>query len=90
MERAGPLLAAKVAYSPTAVNKIEINPKGSQQRFVVTSLTAPPAVVYRQVYTPGISSTRRGGDFVSACGVRRLRTVGTVVAPGFAPGLPLI
>jgi hypothetical protein len=33
------------------VAKIEINPKGSQRRFVVTNLTAPPAVVYRQVYT---------------------------------------
>src|SRR5207253_2138276 len=31
--------------------KIEINPQGSQRRFVVTNLTAPPQVVYREVYT---------------------------------------
>jgi hypothetical protein len=33
------------------VAKIEINPKGSQRRFVVTNLKAPPQVVYREVYT---------------------------------------
>jgi hypothetical protein len=33
------------------VAKIEINPQGSQRRFVVTNLTVAPAVVYRQVYT---------------------------------------
>jgi hypothetical protein len=33
------------------VAKIEITPQGSQRRFVVTNLQAPPQVVYRQVYT---------------------------------------
>jgi hypothetical protein len=33
------------------VAKIEINPQGSQRRFVVTNLTVPPRVVYREVYT---------------------------------------
>ena len=32
------------------VAKVEINPQGSQRRFVVTNLTACPEVVYRQVY----------------------------------------
>jgi hypothetical protein len=32
------------------VAKVEINPQGSQRRFVVTNLTAGPEVVYRQVY----------------------------------------
>jgi hypothetical protein len=33
------------------VAKIEITPQGSQRRFVVTNLQAPPQVVYREVYT---------------------------------------
>jgi hypothetical protein len=33
------------------VAKIEINPQGSQRRFVVTNLQAPPRQVYREVYT---------------------------------------
>jgi Transposase DDE domain group 1 len=33
------------------VAKIEINPQGSQRRFVVTNLTAPPRRVYREIYT---------------------------------------
>jgi hypothetical protein len=32
------------------IAKVEINPQGSQRRFVVTNLTACPEVVYRQVY----------------------------------------
>ena len=32
------------------VAKIEINPQGSQRRYVVTNLTAPAAVVYRDIY----------------------------------------
>jgi hypothetical protein len=32
------------------VAKVEINPQGSQRRFVVTNLTAWPELVYRQVY----------------------------------------
>ena len=32
------------------VAKVEINPQGSQRRYVVTNLTQPAAVVYREVY----------------------------------------
>jgi hypothetical protein len=32
------------------VAKVESNPQGSQRRYVVTNLTLPPAVVYREVY----------------------------------------
>src|SRR5581483_4574213 len=38
-------------HARRVVAKIEINPHGSQRRFVVTNLTAPAAAVYRQVYT---------------------------------------
>lgn len=38
-------------HARRVVAKIEINPQGSQRRFVVTNLTAPPRVVYREVYT---------------------------------------
>ena len=38
-------------HARRVVAKIEINPQGSQRRFVVTNLTAAPQVVYRQVYT---------------------------------------
>lgn len=37
-------------YPRRVVAKVEINPQGSQRRFVVTNLTAPAEVVYRQVY----------------------------------------
>ena len=43
--------AASWPQARRVVAKIEINAQGSQRRFVVTNLTAAPALVYRQVYT---------------------------------------
>jgi Transposase DDE domain group 1 len=37
-------------HARRVVAKIEVTPAGSQRRFVVTNLQAPPSVVYRQVY----------------------------------------
>lgn len=34
------------------IAKVEINPQGSQRRFVVTNRTEPPAEIYRGLYTP--------------------------------------
>jgi hypothetical protein len=59
------------------VAKVEVNPKGSQRRYVVTNLTEPAAVVYRQVYVQRgavpeqpIGEMKNGlqCDRLSACG----------------------
>jgi hypothetical protein len=61
------------------VAKVEHTPEGSQRRFVVTNLTAPPEVVYRQVYIKrgavpeqpiGEMKNGLGCDRLSACGFR--------------------
>jgi hypothetical protein len=53
-EELGDYQAGTWPQARRVVAKIEINPQGSQRRFVVTNLTAAPQVVYRQV------STQRG------------------------------
>jgi Transposase DDE domain group 1 len=50
-EELGDYQADSWPHARRVVAKIEINPKGSQRRFVVTNLQAPPQVVYREVYT---------------------------------------
>jgi hypothetical protein len=59
------------------VAKVEVTPKGSQRRFVVTNLTEAPEVVYRQVYVQRgavpeqpIGDMKNGlrCDRLSACG----------------------
>jgi hypothetical protein len=59
------------------VAKVEINPQGSQRRFVVTNLPERPEAVYRQVYVQRgavpeqpISEMKNGlrCDRLSACG----------------------
>jgi hypothetical protein len=59
------------------IAKVEINPHGSQRRFVVTNRTEPPAVVYHGLYTPRgavpeqpIGEMKNGlrCDRLSACG----------------------
>jgi hypothetical protein len=50
-EEVGDYQAGTWPHARRVVAKIEINPQGSQRRFVVTNLTAPPPVVYREVYT---------------------------------------
>jgi hypothetical protein len=59
------------------VAKVEVTPHGSQRRFVVTNLTEPAAVVYRQVYVQRgavpeqpIGEMKNGlqCDRLSACG----------------------
>jgi hypothetical protein len=59
------------------VAKIEVTPQGSQRRFVVTDLTEPPAVVYRDFYVQRgkvpeqpIGEMKNGlrADRLSACG----------------------
>jgi hypothetical protein len=50
-EDVGDYQADSWRQSRRVVAKIEITPQGSQRRFVVTNLQAPPQVVYRQVYT---------------------------------------
>src|SRR5262249_58866589 len=42
--------AAGWPHTRRMVAKIEVTPQGSQRRFVVTNLTGPPAVVYRDFY----------------------------------------
>src|SRR5262245_37474269 len=59
------------------IAKVEVNPHGSQRRFVVTNRAEPPAVVYRELYTPRgavpeqpIGEMKNGlrCDRLSACG----------------------
>lgn len=59
------------------IAKVEINPHGSQRRFVVTNRPEPPAVIYRGLYTPRgaipeqpIGEMKNGlrCDRLSACG----------------------
>src|SRR5262249_11310691 len=59
------------------VAKIEVTPRGSQRRFVVTNLDDPPAVVYRDFYVKRgyvpehpIGEMKNGlqADRLSACG----------------------
>jgi Transposase DDE domain group 1 len=59
------------------IAKVEINPHGSQRRFVVTNRPEPPAVVYHGLYTPRgavpeqpIGEMKNGlrCDRLSACG----------------------
>jgi hypothetical protein len=59
------------------IAKVEINPKGSQRRFVVTNRTEPPPVIYHGLYTPRgavpeqpIGEMKNGlrCDRLSACG----------------------
>lgn len=64
-------------HARRVVAKVEINPHGSQRRFVVTNRTEPPAVVYRELYAPRgavpeqpIGEMKHGlrCDRLSACG----------------------
>jgi Transposase DDE domain group 1 len=50
-EELGDYQAGSWPHTRRVVAKIEINPQGSQRRFVVTNLQASPQVVYQQVYT---------------------------------------
>jgi Transposase DDE domain group 1 len=50
-EEIGDYQAGTWPQARRVVAKIEITPQGSQRRFVVTNLTAPPRQVYREVYT---------------------------------------
>jgi hypothetical protein len=59
------------------IAKVEINPHGSQRRFVVTNRAEAPAVIYRELYTPRgavpeqpIGEMKNGlrCDRLSACG----------------------
>jgi hypothetical protein len=69
--------AATWPHPRRVVAKIEVTPQGSQRRFVVTNLTEPPAVVYRDFYVQRgkvpeqpIGEMKRGlqADRLSACG----------------------
>jgi len=64
-------------HARRVIAKVEINPHGSQRRFVVTNRAEPPAVVYRGLYTPRgavpeqpIGEMKNGlrCDRLSACG----------------------
>jgi Transposase DDE domain group 1 len=64
-------------HARRVIAKVEINPHGSQRRFVVTNRTEPPAVVYHGLYTPRgavpeqpIGEMKNGlrCDRLSACG----------------------
>src|SRR6266545_329075 len=64
-------------HARRVIAKVEINPHGSQRRFVVTNRTEPPAVIYRGLYTPRgavpeqpIGEMKNGlrCDRLSACG----------------------
>jgi len=39
-------------HARRVIAKVEINPHGSQRRFVVTNRTEPPGVIYRELDTP--------------------------------------
>lgn len=64
-------------HARRVIAKVEINPHGSQRRFVVTNRAEPPAVIYRGLYTPRgavpeqpIGEMKNGlrCDRLSACG----------------------
>jgi hypothetical protein len=64
-------------HARRVIAKVEINPHGSQRRFVVTNRTEPPATIYRGLYTPRgavpeqpIGEMKNGlrCDRLSACG----------------------
>jgi Transposase DDE domain group 1 len=64
-------------HARRVIAKVEINPHGSQRRFVVTNRAEPPAEVYRGLYTPRgavpeqpIGEMKNGlrCDRLSACG----------------------
>jgi hypothetical protein len=64
-------------HARRVVAKVEINPHGSQRRFVVTNRAEPPAAVYRALYAPRgavpeqpIGEMKNGlrCDRLSACG----------------------
>jgi hypothetical protein len=64
-------------HARRVIAKIEINPHGSQRRFVVTNRTELPAVIYRELYCPRgavpeqpIGEMKNGlwCDRLSACG----------------------
>jgi hypothetical protein len=64
-------------YPRRVIAKVEINPHGSQRRFVVTNRTEPPEAIYRGLYTPRgkvpeqpIGEMKNGlrCDRLSACG----------------------
>jgi hypothetical protein len=71
--------AASWPHPRRVVAKIERNPQGAQQRFVVTNLPEPPAVVYREIYVrrgavpeQPIDELKNGlrAERLSACGFR--------------------
>jgi hypothetical protein len=71
--------AASWPHPRRVVAKIEVTPQGSQRRFVVTDLTDPPQVVYRDFYVQRgrvpeqpIGEMKNGlqCDRLSACGFR--------------------
>ena len=64
-------------HARRVIAKVEINPHGSQRRFVVTNRAEPPAVIYHGLYTPRgkvpeqpIGEMKNGlrCDRLSACG----------------------
>ena len=64
-------------HARRVIAKVEINPHGSQRRFVVTNRSEPPAGIYRGLYTPRgavpeqpIGEMKNGlrCDRLSACG----------------------
>jgi Transposase DDE domain group 1 len=64
-------------HARRVIAKVEINPHGSQRRFVVTNRTEPPAAIYGELYTPRgavpeqpIGEMKNGlrCDRLSACG----------------------
>ena len=66
-------------HARRVIAKVEINPHGSQRRFVVTNRSEPPAGIYRGLYTPRgavpeqpIGEMKNGleADRLSACGFR--------------------
>ena len=76
-EELGDYQAGTWRQARRVVAKIEINPKGSQRRFVVTNLEASPQVVYRQVYTQrGAVPEQPIGEMKNGLGCDRLSSSG--------------
>jgi hypothetical protein len=76
-EEVGDYQAGSWPHARRVIAKVEINPHGSQRRFVVTNRSEPPAEVYHGLYTPRgkvpeqpIGEMKNGlrCDRLSACG----------------------